>query len=187
MPTSKSTPVRNTRGASSKPQTNARNGSGEKKLKVKTIIKSEKNNIQWTKNENSETLDGKFENITDKLSTIVKAAIAGVKTDIFYQFAHAIDMPDKLLAELINTSPKTISNYKDQKKTLEPVKGEHLLKMIRLFKKGEEIFGNLTEFRYWLTKPQALSGTRMIEWLVTPGGIELISDELDRIAHGYAL
>lgn len=171
-------------GGSSKPQ--KKQFTPEGKERVNNIINIQKR-IVWIKNEKNETLEGKFEPITNKLANIVTEAFKGVKTEIFYSFAHTVDMPDKVLADIINTSVKTISNYDEQKKPLEPVKGEHLLKLIALFKKGEEVFGNLTEFRGWLSKPQYGSDIVPLDWLITPGGIDLISNELDRIAHGYSL
>jgi putative toxin-antitoxin system antitoxin component (TIGR02293 family) len=144
------------------------------------------NMIPWIKREKSISLQGRFNDI-DSLPNIVKAALKGVSPDVFYEFAKLIDMPDKYLAEMINTSARTISNYKEQKKKLEPVKGEHLLRLIALFKKGEEIFGNFYEFHGWLFKPQSYAIEIPGKLLVTPGGVDLVSQELDRVAYGYAL
>ncbi|RAI98693.1 uncharacterized protein DUF2384 [Chitinophaga skermanii] len=140
----------------------------------------------WHHNGHATSLEGKFEKYIAQPRTIVSMALKGVKTDVFYAFARIIDVPDKLLADLINTSSKTISNYRETNKALEPVKGEHLLKLIALFRKGEEVLGNLNEFHGWLTKPQA-GQIVPIAYLVTPGGIDLVAEELDRITHGYAI
>jgi uncharacterized protein (DUF2384 family) len=142
--------------------------------------------IPWMKREKPISLQGKFDDI-DSLPSIVKAALQGVSPDVFYEFAKLIDMPDRYLAALINTSPRTISNYKEQNKKLEPVKGEHLLKLIALCKKGELIFSNFFEFHGWLFKQQPYVIERPANLLVTPGGVDLISQELDRVAYGYAL
>lgn len=141
----------------------------------------------WGPKEPAHSLVGRFDDITGKLPVIVSVALKGVKPELFYDFANRIDMPDKYLADLLNISTRTLSNYKEHKRKLDPVRGEHLLKMIALFKKGEEIFGRLSEFQGWLLKPQPGRKEKPVEWLVTPGGIDLISLELERIAHGYAL
>lgn len=133
------------------------------------------------------SLAGKFDNYTTGLPTLVRYAQKGVKTSVFYTFANLINMPDKYLAELINTSTRTLTNYKELDKPLEPVKGEHLLKLIVLFKKGEEIFSNLHEFQEWLRKPLSHLKDKPVNWLITPGGVDLISQEVDRIAYGYSL
>jgi putative toxin-antitoxin system antitoxin component (TIGR02293 family) len=140
--------------------------------------------VSWFDPEKNASLTGKFEDI-DGLSNIVRVAIKGVDTKVFYAFASSAAIPDKYLAELINTSPRTLSNYKEQHKPLEPVKGEHLLRLIALFKKGEEVFGTLREFQGWLTKPKMKADKAPIDWLITPGGVDLVSQELDRIAYGY--
>jgi putative toxin-antitoxin system antitoxin component (TIGR02293 family) len=118
---------------------------------------------------------------------LVFSARMGIKTKLFYEFADSIKMPEKKLATLMNLSSRTISNYKDQQKLLEPIQSEHLLKLIALYAKGEDIFANIDEFNYWLQKPFWNSKQKPFEWLSTPGGVDLIMDELDRLAYGYAV
>ncbi|WP_018615715.1 antitoxin Xre-like helix-turn-helix domain-containing protein [Segetibacter koreensis] len=119
------------------------------------------------------------------LHAIVFSARKGLKTKIFYDFAEAIKMPEKSLANIINLSARTISNYKEQQKALEPVHAEHLLKLISLYEKGEEIFGNIDEFNYWMKKPFWNSQETPIDWVITPGGVDLLMEELDKLAQGY--
>lgn len=121
------------------------------------------------------------------VSAMVLSARKGLTSSVFYDFAASIKMPEKNLAALLNLSPRTISNYKVQKKLLEPIHSEHLLKLIALFGKGEEIFGNVDELNYWLQKPFWNAKEKPIDWLVTPGGVDLVSDELDRLAHAYVV
>ena len=116
---------------------------------------------------------------------IVFSARKGLRTKVFYDFANAIKMPEKNLASIINLSSRTISNYKEKRKSLEPLYSEHLLKLIALYEKGEEIFGNIDEFNYWLQKPLWNSTQKPMDWLVTSGGVDLIMDEIDKLAQGY--
>ena len=141
----------------------------------------------WDVNAKPGSLEGKFVQYSAGLPELVRYARKGVKTSVFYTFANLIHMPDKYLAELINISPRTLSNYKEDDRPLEPVKGEHLLKLIVLFKKGEDVFSDLHEFREWLQKPLSHLKDKPVKWLVTPGGVDLISQEVDRIAYGYSL
>jgi len=113
------------------------------------------------------------------------SARKGLKTKIFYDFAETIKMPEKDLASIINLSARTISNYKERRKALGPLYSEHLLKLIALFEKGEEIFGNIDEFNYWLKKPFWNSGEKPMDWLVTSGGVDLVTEEIDKLAQGY--
>jgi putative toxin-antitoxin system antitoxin component (TIGR02293 family) len=120
-------------------------------------------------------------------SGIVFSARKGIKPKIFFEFAESINMPEKKLALLINISSRTIHNYKDQQRSLEPIQSEHLLKLIALFGRGEDIFANIEEFNYWLQKPFWNSKEKPIDWLTTPGGVDLVMDELARLSHGYAV
>jgi putative toxin-antitoxin system antitoxin component (TIGR02293 family) len=109
----------------------------------------------------------------------------GLKPKVFYDFADEVKMPEKDLAALLHLSARTISNYKAQKKTLEPNYSEHLLKLIALYAKGEILFGNIDEFNYWLNKPFWNEKEKPVDWLITPGGADLLMAELDNLAEGY--
>jgi putative toxin-antitoxin system antitoxin component (TIGR02293 family) len=116
---------------------------------------------------------------------IATSARKGLTTKVFYDFADAIKMPEKNLASIINLSARTISNYKESKKALEAPYGEHLLKLIALFTKGETVFGNVDEFNYWLQKPLWNSSEKPADWLNTYGGVDFLAEELDKLAQGY--
>ena len=123
----------------------------------------------------------------ENASGIVFAARKGIKPKWFFELSETIGMPEKKLALLINISSRTIHNYKELQKPLDPVQSEHLLKLIALYGKGEYIFGNMDEFNYWLQKPFWNSKERPIDWLTTPGGVDLVMDEMGRLSHGYAV
>lgn len=118
---------------------------------------------------------------------LTATARKGISPQLFYDLATVIKMPEKNLADIIHISTRTVSNYKEDKKTLGPVQSEHLLKLIALYEKGEELFGNVDEFSYWLKKPFWGSAERPLDWLVTPGGIDLVMGELVKIAYGDAV
>jgi uncharacterized protein (DUF2384 family) len=107
---------------------------------------------------------------------------------LFYSFATESKLSIKDLAELIHLHPRTIQNYSERNKAMDPVESEHLLKIIALYMKGEAIFGNIDEFNYWLQKPfwttKEQQKEKPADLLITPGGV---SDELDRLAYGYAV
>jgi len=127
----------------------------------------------------------KFNSFTGKnIHSLVANARKGIRPEVFYDLANLIKMPEKTLAHIIHLSPRTISNYKEHKKSLDPVQSEHLLKLITLYQKGEEIFGAVEEFNYWLQKPFWNDKEKPIDWLVTPGGIDLVLDELLKLAFG---
>ena len=119
--------------------------------------------------------------------SLVASAREGVKPELFYDLAAVIKMPEKHLAQIIHVSTRTVSNYRDTKKSLDPVQSEHLLKMAALYEQGEVLFGNVDEFNYWLQKPFWNTTEKPMDWLVTPGGVDLVMDELTRLAYGDAV
>lgn len=135
---------------------------------------------------NQNSVKNKFKDL-DIISNhaIVFSARKGIRTKVFYDFADTIKMPEKNLAFIINLSARTISNYKEKRKNLEPLYSEHLLKLIALYEKGEGIFGNIDEFNYWLKKPFWNADQKPMDWLVTPGGVDLVMEEIDKLAQGY--
>jgi len=116
---------------------------------------------------------------------IFKHAKTGVDTSLFYAFAENIKMDNKSLASILHLSARTISNYHQNNQTLAPVQSEHLLKLIALYDKGSELFGSVDEFNYWLNKPFWNTTDKPGDWLITPGGVDLINQELDHISLGY--
>lgn len=116
---------------------------------------------------------------------LLKKAREGVKTEVFYSLADAIKMPEKTLASMINLSPRTISNYRDQEKELDPIYSEHLLKLINLYNFGKEIFGSLEEFNLWMERPFWSSQEKPIDFVSTSGGVDLIYQEVEKLAQGY--
>src|SRR5215218_4052029 len=120
---------------------------------------------------NQHNVSSRFKNLNiNNAYQLVSFARKGVQPKLFYELAETIKMPEKALAGLINLSARTISNYKEQRKVLEPVYSEHLLKLIALYEKGETLFGNVDEFNYWLKKPFWNSKETPLNWMVTPGG-----------------
>jgi putative toxin-antitoxin system antitoxin component (TIGR02293 family) len=125
-------------------------------------------------------------NFKDDLS-IVHSARRGVRPKIFYMFSDSARIPEKSLAALLHIHPRTINNYRQQKKFLNPVEGEHLLKLIQLFATGEEIFGSIDQFSRWLNLPGWQDKQKPMDWLDTPGGVDLVMDELRRLSYGYVV
>ncbi len=111
----------------------------------------------------------------------------GVEAEVFYSFADVAHLTDTKLGKLISMHPRTVRNYSDNKKALEPIVSEHLLKLISLYGKGEEILGSVEEFNYWLNKPAPRSKEKPIDLLITPGGVDLVAEELEKMAQGYPL
>ncbi|MEC3878128.1 antitoxin Xre/MbcA/ParS toxin-binding domain-containing protein [Parapedobacter sp. 10938] len=124
---------------------------------------------------------------TESDAAIFFAARNGIPPTVFYRFAKASQLAEKELARLINLSARTVGNYLERQQPLARVESEHLLKLIALYEKGEALFGGVGEFNQWLRKPFWNRDDRPVDWLDTPSGVDLVIDELDRIAHGYVI
>lgn len=124
---------------------------------------------------------------TDSDAAIFFAARGGVSSAVFYRFATVAQLAERELARLLNLSARTVSNYREHRKPLAPVESEHLLKLIALYEKGEAVFGGVAEFNKWLRKPFWNRDDRPIDWLDTPSGVDLVTDELNRLGHGYVI
>jgi putative toxin-antitoxin system antitoxin component (TIGR02293 family) len=89
------------------------------------------------------------------------------------------------LADLLHVSLKTFQRYRKDNKRLNPAISEHLLKLLALFQQGNEVFGSIDSFNRWLKKPAFGLGNQIpLELLETSGGIDLVMDQLLRIAYG---
>ncbi|MEA5458446.1 antitoxin Xre/MbcA/ParS toxin-binding domain-containing protein [Arcicella sp. LKC2W] len=117
--------------------------------------------------------------------SIVLNARKGLSASILYDIILLTGFKKEQIATLFNTSAKTITRYTQEGKNLDVVNSEHALKLIALFKKGNEIFGELEAFRKWIMKPAYGLGWEIpAELMETSGGIELIMEELYRIEFG---
>ena len=116
---------------------------------------------------------------------LVEAAQQGVKPDLFFEVAKISQFEVGEIENLLNISSRTIRSYKRAKKTLSPLKGELLLKIMRLFERGKQVFGSLSAFRAWVDKPAyGLDGATPFSMLNTSEGINIVMDEVERIAYG---
>ena len=138
--------------------------------------------------EKSFSIKDRFKNLNvSTRHSLVFTARKGIDPKVFYDLAGLLKMPEQKLASILNLSSRTLNNYKTQHKNLDPIYSEHLLKLIGLFEFGEQVFGNINEFMYWLEKPFWNSAEKPIEWLNTPGGVDLLTDEIHRLAEGYPI
>jgi len=88
-------------------------------------------------------------------------------------------------ADILHLSPKTIDRYIKEDKKFNPTESEKMLKLEQVYEWGKEVFGNITEFNKWIIKPAyGLGGLIPKDLMQTMGGLELVEEELIRIAYG---
>ena len=112
-------------------------------------------------------------------------AQSGLATSAFFDLAEVSGLSNQELSSLLDLSFKTIQRYDKEGKKLNALNSEQLLKLIALYQKAEVVFGDISSFNRWLRKPAAGIGNKKpFNFLRTPGGIDLIRDELIRIEYG---
>jgi putative toxin-antitoxin system antitoxin component (TIGR02293 family) len=117
---------------------------------------------------------------------IAQHAKLGVNCEVFaYLVAITTLTPTFLAEKLFGISYKTIKRYAAEDRPFSMHEAEISLKLVRLYKKGSEIFGNNVNFSNWLQKPAFGLGNQIpLELLGLNTGIDLVMDELMRIEFG---
>jgi len=114
----------------------------------------------------------------------VMTAHQGIPATVFYDVVALYGQQD-LVAGLLNVSTKTFKRYLDQNKKLDASNSEMLLKLVAVFEKGLEVFGERTAFLRWLEKPAFGLGNNIpFNLMITSSGIDLVLGELVRIEYG---
>lgn len=120
----------------------------------------------------------------DNLAVVLKAS-AGVPSLLFFQLADKAAVSKEQLAEKLHLSLKTLTRYRSTASLLDRPTGEHLVRIITLYEKGYEVFGAVSSFNSWMHKPAfGLGGQVPFELIQTPGGTELVTEEVIRIEYG---
>jgi putative toxin-antitoxin system antitoxin component (TIGR02293 family) len=100
---------------------------------------------------------------------------------------HLMDVADITLAEMaaiIHTSDRNLRRYTDNEK-LPQDQSERLVELARLYRRGEDVFGTMAEFRIWMdTVLLPFGNKKPKEFLDTSLGIGMIMNELGRLEHG---
>ena len=126
-----------------------------------------------------------YEKHLDDRFWMVEEAASGVPASAVFDLIQLTHLNKSFFAGMLNLSTKTLDRYRQGEKHLNPSSSELMLKLFSLFKKGEEIFGNTSEFQKWIEKPAYGLGYKVPKELMrTSVGIDLIMDELIRIEYG---
>lgn len=116
---------------------------------------------------------------------VILAARNGVSGRSIEGLITDFGLPQQTIANALAISVKTLNRYRNQKKNLNSVHGEVVLKITKLFLKGKEIFGSTDRFMVWLKKPSyGLSDEIPFRLIQTPAGIDCVTEELRRIEYG---
>ena len=122
--------------------------------------------------------------INDRLLLIQKAK-NGIEAKYILTILEYYNFKKDFIAEMLDFSTKTLDRYTQENRKLNPNDSELVIKLIILYKKGLEIFGEQESFINWLNKASfGLGNLQPIEIINTSEGIDLITEELSRIEFG---
>lgn len=109
----------------------------------------------------------------------------GIPAEEFFSVAQQTGISQEKLASLLEISPRTLNRYRREGKRLNAKESELLVKLSYLLKRGTEIFGTPEAFMAWLAEPAyGLDQQVPFELLYTSEGVNLVADEVERIAFG---
>lgn len=116
---------------------------------------------------------------------LVEQAHNGLSITAFFDILKFSGLTKEELSGLLDVSFKTIQRYQKDGKRLSAIHSEQLLKIIALYQKAEEVFVDMDSFIRWVRKPAlGLGNEKPLKFMQTPGGIDLVMDELRRIEFG---
>ncbi len=123
----------------------------------------------------------------DEITTeeISRTARHGISGEVIQYMVDKKLATIKHVAHVLGVNERTVRTYQREASNLSPQQSEQLLKYNRLLRRGKEVFGSDEAFNRWLRKPAyGLDNDVPLECLVTSEGINLVSDEVERIANG---
>lgn len=108
----------------------------------------------------------------------------GIRKTAVRNLANYMSLTWRDMAGLLPIHERTLQRYA-ARKLMSQIVSEQVLQLAEVAAFGMEVFGNPDNFRAWLSLPCAALGDRKpIDLLNSRFGIELVTDELGRIAHG---
>lgn len=126
--------------------------------------------------------------ITKKINGATSRKIQNASPKEFFSLKDISGFNNENLANLLGTTQRTIQNKKNSGEPFDIAQTERLRKLSRLFKEGNELFGNKEEFNSWLQKPSyGLDYDIPSELLKQPGGLDKVMTELNSIKFGDAI
>jgi putative toxin-antitoxin system antitoxin component (TIGR02293 family) len=118
-------------------------------------------------------------------AALIKAVENRVEAQFVFELADWAGLKKEALAQWLEISLKTLKRYQQENKKLNAKESELVLKLYSLFARGGDVFGDFAEFRQWLSEPSFGLNNQVPDTLLfTSEGINLVHDELDRIAYG---
>jgi putative toxin-antitoxin system antitoxin component (TIGR02293 family) len=115
---------------------------------------------------------------------LIKFTRQGFKKQAILTLAKKISLNLQELAAIMHISERTLQRY-DDNEIIKPEYAEKAVELVRLYTRGEEVFGSLERFKLWMKTPvHVFRGETPVSLLDTSVGFDIIFKELGRIEHG---
>ena len=116
---------------------------------------------------------------------LLTGARIGIPKSKLLSIAHETGLTLKELSSYLRISTRSIQ-VKEASQFIPPEPSERALFIARLFKSGNDLFGNRNKFHNWLNMENlAMGGEKPVSYLDTFSGIQLVMDELNSIEYGF--
>ena len=107
----------------------------------------------------------------------------GIPMEVYRRIQNYTKLSTKEMAMILPVSERQLIRYENDHVLRKDI-SSHLIQLLELFEKGNNLFGE-EKFQIWLrSEIMALGKNKPIEILDTPIGIEMVGDIIGRIEHG---
>lgn len=111
----------------------------------------------------------------------------GVPTGVLVQIKEALDLTDAELARVVRIPKRTLTRRKKDG-VLRPDESERALRLFRLVRHAEAVFGTTEDARAWMHTPNmALGDESPLQFADTEPGARRVDQLLGQIEHGVSL
>ncbi|RYU91270.1 DUF2384 domain-containing protein [Mucilaginibacter terrigena] len=115
---------------------------------------------------------------------IIKLARQGFPKKALLALAKKISLNIQELASILHISERTLQRYEDDA-IIKTEYAEKAVELVRLYTRGEEVFGSIDKFKLWMKTPGLIfNGEAPVTFLDTSAGFDMVFKELGRIEHG---
>jgi len=120
----------------------------------------------------------------DDKHTFLSVIPGGLDYETLVDFMEMADFHIDDMAKILHVNSRTIRRL-DSDAALNIDLSEKLLELLRLYRFGIELFGDVTTFNVWVRRSiRGLGDVTPMSLLDTGIGVEIIMDELERLAFG---
>lgn len=118
------------------------------------------------------------------VNDVIRRVEEGFDVQVLERFRKLLDISVDAAASLLGTSARTLAR-RQKEGHLQETESDRLYRIIRLFERAVDVFGNEDDARTWLRRPQwGLGGAVPLEYARTDPGAREVEALLDRIDYG---